>query len=282
MKQVYKTQELCKGLYSIAEEYGAAAGTVMMYLVVGEEKAALFDSGFGVMDTLRTLVEEITDKPVVCIVGHGHPDHVGAAPLFDKIYMNERDEELLPISLSYDRRMGDVFGRYEDEELEAYCREHIVMTDKLEYKNIDDGAVIDLGGTVLRVIAIPGHTRGSLVFYNEKDNYALTSDAFSTRTALVTLPPEKRVGIEAYRNGLSQFLEAINEDTKIYWGHAKEEMPHSVPRDMCRACEEVLNGETEHDTVSDNPFTRRASANGKKMREHTCGSVVLVYDANTL
>ncbi len=281
MKEVYVKNELCKGLYSIAEEHGAA-GTVMMYLVVGEEKAALIDSGFGVVDTLRTFVEEITDKPVMCIVAHGHPDHVGAASLFDEIYMNERDEGLLPISLSYDRRMGDVFGRCEDEKLRAYCDRHIVMTERLDYKNIDDGAVIDLGGTVLKAIAIPGHTQGSLAFYNEKDNYALTSDAFSTRTALVTLPPEKRVGIEAYRDGLGRFLEVINDDTKIYWGHAKEAMPHCVPRDMYRACLEVLDGKTEHDAVSDNPFTRRASAKGKKMREHICGSVMLVYDANTL
>lgn len=281
MKEVYKVKELCNGLYGIKEQYGADGG-VMMYLVVGEEKAALIDSGFGVMDTLRDLVEGITDKPVVCLVAHGHPDHVGAAPLFDEIYMNERDEGLLPISLSYDRRMGDVFGRCEDEELRAYCDQHIVMTEKLNYKNIDHGAKVDLGGTVLEAFAIPGHTQGSLAFYNKKENYALTSDAFSSRTALVTLPPEKRVGIEAYRDGLHRFLEVINEDTQIYWGHAVEPMPHQLPQDMLRACTEVLDGQTENDVVSDNPFTRRASANGKKMREHICGSVTLVYDANTL
>lgn len=281
MREVYFRKELCKGLYSIAEEH-EMTGTVMMYLVVGEEKAALIDSGFGVVDTLRDFVEEITEKPVMCIVAHGHPDHVGAAPLFDEIYMNERDEALLPISLSYDRRMGDVFGRCDDEEWKSYCGKHIVMTDHFDYKNIDGGTVIDLGGTVLKAIAIPGHTQGSLVFYNEKDNYALTSDAFSTRTALVTLPPEKRAGIEAYRDGLGRFLKTVRDSAKLYWGHSKEAMPRCVPQDMYRACQEVLDGKTGHDTLSNNHFTRRASANGKQMREHICGSVTLVYDANTL
>lgn len=281
MKEVYKVKELCNGLYGIKEQYGADGG-VMMYLVVGEEKAALIDSGFGVMDTLREVVEGITDKPVICLVAHGHPDHVGAASLFDEIYMNERDEELLPISLSYDRRMGDVFGRCENEELRAYCDQHIVMTDKLNYKNIDHGAKIDLGGMVLEAFSLPGHTQGSLAFYNEKENYALTSDGFSHRTALVTLPPEKRVGIQAYRDGLSQFLEAINDDTLLYWGHSDQPMSHELPRDMLRACTEVLEGKTEHDVVSNSHFARRISASGKKMCEHTCGSVLLVYDANTL
>lgn len=281
MKEIYQVKELCSGLYGIKEQYGAQGG-VMMYLVVGQEKAALIDSGFGVVDTLRALVEQITDKPVICLVAHGHPDHVGAAALFDEIYMNQRDEELLPVSLSYDRRMGDVFGHYEDEELRAYCDSHIVMPEKLNYKNIDHGAKIDLGGTVLEAFALPGHTQGSLAFYNEKENYALTSDGFSHRTALVTLPPEKRVGIQAYRDGLSRFLEAINEDTLLYWGHSDQPMPHELPQDMLRACNEVLDGQTQQDVVSSSHFARRASASGKKMCEHTCGSVLLVYDANTL
>ncbi len=282
MREVYKARKLREGLWSIAEQHSPEGMTVMMYLVEGDSRSVLIDSGFGVTDTLRTFIEKLTDKPVACYIAHGHPDHAGAAALFDEIYMSEKDELLLPISLSYERRMGDVFGHGGSSEHEAYCREHIVMCDKLNYANISHGDTIDLGGRSLKVFAIPGHTQGSLAFFNREENYALTSDAFSTRTALVTLPKEKRVGIEAYRDGLERFLTAINDDTMLYWGHGIEPMPHSVPKDMLRACEEVLEGKTENDNLCDNPFSRRLSAAGKRMMEHVCGSVMLVYDANTL
>ncbi len=282
MREVYKAQKLRPGLWSIAEQHSPEGMRVMMYLVEGNLKAALIDSGFGVTDTLRSFAESLTDKPIACYIAHGHPDHAGAAALFDEIYMSEKDEPLLPISLSLERRMGDVFGQAGDSRHEAYCREHIVMCNMLPYKDIGHGAVVNLGDKRLEVFAIPGHTQGSLVFYNREENYALTSDAFSTRTALVTLPREKRVGIAAYREGLERFLAAINDNTLLYWGHGSEPMPHSVPKDMLRACVEVLNGKTESDTLCDNPFSRRLSAAGKRMMEHTCGSVMLVYDANTL
>lgn len=285
MRELYSARLLMPGLYQITECVNPSRSIVEMYLVLGQTQAALVDSGFGVADTLRSFVQKLTDKPIICLVGHGHPDHAGAAGLFDKIYMNSRDEGLLPVSLSYDRRMGDVFGDGEgaDPEIFAYCKEHIVPAESFHYENMDDGDVFDLGGTVLEVFAIPGHTQGSVAFYNRAQNYALISDAFSYRSALVTLPPEKRLGITAYRDGIARFLNTINEETLLYWGHGEQAVSHSIPKDMMQACTEVLEGQTGDDVPSNSPFAKRLSAkSGKKMMEHRCGSVLLVYDANTL
>lgn len=287
---VYYASKLGDGLYGIEEKHTpTATWSVMMYLVIGSERAALVDSGFGVTDTLRAFVEALTDKPVVCIVAHGHPDHAGAAALFDEIYMSEKDEPLLPISLSYERRMGDVFGvgpdgktKEVDEELKAYCEKHIVMPESFRYHKLNDGDVFDLGGRRLKVIAIPGHTQGSVALVNREENYALTSDCFSSRTALVKMPKEKRVGLTAFRDGLETFLGAIDEETRLYWGHGTGEMDHRIPRDMLRAAQEILGGKTENDRPSQSPFTKRKAIGDQRMMEHVCGAVTLVYDANTL
>lgn len=284
MLEVYYEKLLSEGLYSIMEKHLPTDDHgIMMYLVIGEEKAALVDTGFGVTDTLRNFVERLTDKPIICIVAHGHPDHAGAAALFDEIYMNERDEGHLAMALSYERRMEDVFGRGEyDSELKAYCEKHIVLTDKLNYINMDDGDIFDLGGKQLEVFAMPGHTQGSVALINKADNYALISDCFSYRTALVKMPTEKRVGITAYRDGLARFLSNINDDTRLYWGHAQEEVDHSIPRNMLQACNEVLDGKIENDVPSNSPFSKRPGAGKAKMMEHVCGNVKLVYNADTL
>lgn len=281
--EVYTKRQLCPNLWQITEQHSADKPGVQMYLVTGKEKSALVDCGFGVCDTLRTFAEEAAGTSVICIVAHGHPDHAGAAALFDEIYMNERDEKLLPVSLSYERRMDDVFGRgVSDPEHFEYCKNHIVMTEQLNYKNMDDGDTFDLGGETLQVIAIPGHTQGSVVLVNRARNYALVSDAFSYRTALVRMPTEKRVGITNYRDGLARFLSAINDDTAIYWGHGAEQVDHCIPRDMLQACNEVLDGKIENDRESQSHFSKRKNAGGSQMREHVCGSVMLVYNANTL
>lgn len=284
MTEVYHATDLGGGLYSIREKHlPDDPHCVMMYLVVGAERAALVDTGFGVTDTLRGFVEGLTGKPILCIVAHGHPDHAGAAALFDTVYMNAKDEPLLPVSLSYERRMDDVFGRGEtDPEFKAYCEKHIVMTEKLNYAEMNDGDVFDLGGKRLEVVAMPGHTQGSVALLNKEENYALVSDCFSRRTALVKMPTEKRVGITAYRDGLARFMSLLDDDTKLYWGHGEGPVPHEVPSDMLRACNEVLDGKVGDDKPSESPFAKRPGMGNQKMMEHTCGCVTLVYNANTL
>lgn len=281
---VYYETKLGDGFYSIKEAHlPDAKHGVMMYLVIGAEKAALIDCGFGVTDTLRTFVEGLTDKPILCLVAHGHPDHAGAAALFDEVYMNPEDDFLLPVSLSYERRMDDVFGRGDfDPALKEYCEQHIVMPEKLEYKPLADGDVFDLGGKTLEVVAMPGHTRGSVAFVDRENNYALISDCFSFRTAMVKMPTEKRLALTNYRNGLERFLNMINDRTQLYWGHSEEPVEHDIPKDMLRACQEVLDGKTGNDTPSVSKFSQRPGQGSAKMMEHVCGSVTLVYNANTL
>ena len=57
----------------VINEYGLNA----MFLLVGEEKALLIDTGTGVFD-LPLLLKTLTDKPVQVVLTHGHPDHAGA------------------------------------------------------------------------------------------------------------------------------------------------------------------------------------------------------------
>ena len=74
----------------------------------------------------------------------------------------------------------------------------------------------------------------------------------------------------------------MNDETELYYGHSTELFPHSYVRDMERAVTEVLDGKTENDKDSVSHFAKRLAAKNKRMKEQTCGDVILVYDANTL
>lgn len=54
------------------DEYGMDA----MFLLEGDEKALLIDTGTGVFD-IPELVRQLTNKPVMVALTHGHIDHAG-------------------------------------------------------------------------------------------------------------------------------------------------------------------------------------------------------------
>lgn len=62
-------------------------GTEYMFLLEGEEKALLIDTGYGV-GNLRAFVEKLTEKPILVTNTHYHPDHAAGNGEYDLIFPN--------------------------------------------------------------------------------------------------------------------------------------------------------------------------------------------------
>lgn len=62
-------------------------GTENMYLLEGDDKALLLDTGYGV-GNLRSYVETLTDKPIVVANTHYHPDHSAGNGEFERVYLS--------------------------------------------------------------------------------------------------------------------------------------------------------------------------------------------------
>ena len=60
------------------------------FLVIGEKKACLIDTMMGYHD-YKKVIADITDKPVIVINTHGHPDHIYGNVYFDEAYINPKD-----------------------------------------------------------------------------------------------------------------------------------------------------------------------------------------------
>ena len=69
-------------------------GCVHCYLVQGRDWALLVDSGLG-HGNLRAVVEGLTDRPVVVVNTHGHPDHVGGNHRFDSVALHSAEVDWL-------------------------------------------------------------------------------------------------------------------------------------------------------------------------------------------
>lgn len=67
----FKTELIAEKVWRIDDH-----GNDNIYLVEGEDKALLIDNGLGVAD-LKKHVKTITQKPLIVVNTHGHPDQVG-------------------------------------------------------------------------------------------------------------------------------------------------------------------------------------------------------------
>ena len=89
-------------LYQIKDKLG-----VLSTLIIGENKAILFDTGYGIGD-LNSEVRKITDKELIVICSHGHMDHTGGNYQFDEVYIDELDYNLCLSHNNANRRQKNI------------------------------------------------------------------------------------------------------------------------------------------------------------------------------
>ncbi len=242
-------QKLNDRLYLLAEKAGPAV--VTMWLVLGEDSAALIDSGVGITGTLRKVVERITDKPVLHLVTHCDPDHAGASALFDDIRMSALDAPLQAAALRFDQRVHDLTVVVGDKPLlkaliKLYLNRNMVRAETFSYTDIHDGERFDLGGVTLEAFALPGHTKGSFCFINQADGYVITGDSLVTQDAAVVGDP-RCAPLATFRRGVERFIARGLDKLDVYVGHRLDPLDPEIPGQLVAACDEILAGETAQD-----------------------------------
>ena len=163
--------EIDPGVYQIKDPLD-----VLMYLIVGSEKALLFDTGYGVID-LPALIKTITNKPVTVVLGHGHIDHANGAYQFDEAYLCEPDFDLCKEHTSPQIR-GEILDRLLDAGLKPdFDKEVWKNAGVCDLKPLAIGTVFDLGGIHVKVIDMAGHTGGSIGILLIEKRILINSDS---------------------------------------------------------------------------------------------------------
>ena len=68
--------EFSEGIFEI-DEFDCAS----IFVIVGEERALVLDTGTGIGDLRRVIENRITAKPYDVVLTHNHVDHAGGAGL---------------------------------------------------------------------------------------------------------------------------------------------------------------------------------------------------------
>lgn len=234
---IFKAEKISENVVRIQGMAGE-----MMYLVEGNNKAALIDTGSGI-GSLRKFVEKMTSKPITVILTHGHVDHSSGAPEFDEVYMNHADDEVYKAHNKL--QMRKEFLTLVDPNLNKNFSDSDYVKEKLptDYKELKDGMKFDLGGTTLTAYSLPGHTPGSMVILFEDKKLLLTGDSANKSTFLFD---KYSLGLTTYENSIKNLLKKIDgKYNKIIYSHGSDILPKELLNNMVDLCEEIKLGKAD-------------------------------------
>ena len=139
-----------------------------MFLIVGEEKAMLIDTGYG-EGNLREIVEGITDKPVMVVDTNGHFDHTGGNAWWTDVWMAEGAVAGARVPFSPEQQAWYDAKPHRDYNI------HLLK----------EGDLIDLGGKQIEVLSIPAHHEGSIALLDRTDRLLFTGDEMESGQVLL-------------------------------------------------------------------------------------------------
>lgn len=194
----FRTVKYNDNLYQFADPLG-----VLATLVIGEEKALLLDTCYGI-GNLKEEVRKITQKELIVINSHGHMDHSGGNYQFDEVLIHKDDYELLKKHNSLPWRERNI-RNFKNLNLDYHINE-------IEYLNQREGNIkflnyfdeFDLGNLKIKILPLPGHTKGSIAIYLQPMKLMLVSDG---TCPFVWMFLEESTTVTEYINGLEKLLE---------------------------------------------------------------------------
>ena len=176
MNSNFRVTQVGEKVFSILD-----AGNSSFYVVIGDDRAAVIDTGITPNECILPVIKELTDKPLILLITHAHVDHFYHMDEFQTVYMSHR-EFLMPDAFLTEMMAGKSLK----------LRETV---------DIRSGDVIDLGDNAIEVFEVPGHTPGSVVFLEKRENNLFTGDAIGSGCGVWMQVPGA-VSLEEYLESL--------------------------------------------------------------------------------
>lgn len=202
--EVYRTRP---DVYAIYEPHQFEE--VISYLIVGQRRALLFDTGMGIA-SIRDVVSQLTQLPVTVLNSHTHFDHTGG---------NSEFSDILNEDTSFSRKSAE--GQLNIYSRDALIPERIcgnlpagVRSDAYAIRpwtvrrRIHDDEHIDLGGRDLEILFTPGHTPDALSLLDRENGLLFTGDTFYEGPIYLFTP---ETDFAAYARSVSRLAELASQ-----------------------------------------------------------------------
>jgi glyoxylase-like metal-dependent hydrolase (beta-lactamase superfamily II) len=241
--EVYKP---APGVFAIYEPHQAEE--TIGYLIVGEKRALLFDTGMGISD-VRKVVQEFTKLPIIVLNSHTHDDHVGGNWEFDTIYGMDTDFTRKNAQGSREDAQSEITPDQLCGRLPKGFDPKMYVTGPWKITAyIHDGERFDLGGRTIEVIATPGHTPDAISLIDRANGLLFTGDTYYPAPIWLYRP---ETDLDAYAKSIRR-LAALAPQIKLVLGaHNIPVAPPSVLPRLVVAFDAVRAGKVP--ATSDSP-----------------------------
>jgi glyoxylase-like metal-dependent hydrolase (beta-lactamase superfamily II) len=254
----YTMKKIYPWLYSLADP-----ANVFCYLLVGDDRALLYDTAYGIGD-LTEAIREVTALPVDVVLGHGHIDHANGAYQFESVWLHEDDFALCHLHTS------EVFRKMninEDNLPDGFDKDAYIHAKTENLKALPVGRVFDLGGLRVETVAMEGHTAGSVGLLAREHRVLLTSDAANPHIWMFL---KESLLLRDYIAMLKR-VRQLEFDT-FFVGHNDEPLPKSDMEKYISAAENASLEKAE-------PYGVMTDLNGYVYKE---GDTAIVFSERTL
>lgn len=267
----YETRKVGKCIWAIDEH-----GTNTMYLIRGEEKCLLLDTGWGICNLLE-LVESLCTLPLIVVNSHGHPDHTFGNGLFPEVHIHPDDKPFVQDPPTLETRQW------------IYDNADIVLSDGLPIEfefdrwattvpesivPIQNGDTFELGSRTLEVIELAGHSPGSICLLDRMTRSLFAGD--SILTGSIWLQLNESLSLSQYHQNLKHVQGFVDQFDHIFPAHValnQLPLPKSILDDLVIGIGKILAGELIG--VPEETF----AGNGLRCNFGTCG---ILYNPDRL
>ncbi len=232
--EVYK---VAPNTFAIYEPHQAEE--VISYLILGKEKALLFDTGMGISD-IRKLVSGLTALPVIVLNSHTHDDHVGGNWQFDTMYSMDTD-------FSRQNAKGSTADAQDELAPGQICGELPKGFDAKTYrtkpwtitKYVHDGDKLDLGNRTLEIISTPGHTPDAICLLDHASGLLFTGDTYYPAPIWLYRP---ETNLDAYAKSIAHLAALAPQAKTVIGSHNIPVAPFSVLPQLVAAFADLRAG----------------------------------------
>ena len=238
----YARAEVGSDVIRISEPHVNELVSANFWWLRGNDRDIVVDAGLGVV-ALREAIPGMFERDPMVVLTHAHLDHVGGAPEFADRAAHPAEAGILaagvPASLYgaelYDKLGIDATGEPVPELMidilpaPGYDPTTYRVEPMTLNRILQDGDRIDLGGPVLTVLHLPGHTPGSIALLEERTGTLYSGDVIYDGFLIDNLPNSD---VAAYRRSM-EFLAGLDVSV-VHPGHG-----HSFDRTRLRQLAET-------------------------------------------
>lgn len=174
----------------VISEYGHWE-KVHSYLLIGNERAALIDTGLGI-DNIKRMTDQLTNLPIMVLTTHVHADHIGSHGQFDEIYVHEAEEDWLISGikkLSIEQIRKDISRDITKPVPSSFNPSTYTPYQGQPTGILRDGDMIEIGERSLKIYHTPGHSPGHIAVYDTSRGYLFTGDLLYDETPVYAFYP---------------------------------------------------------------------------------------------